>query len=155
MNRKPSENRNIHVVFLRDEPLREIVAGRKRFEIRLSFRGLACASVREGDLLLLKRVGGGVEAACDVGEVLMYRGVHPEEVARLTHPYADTDSRPYLQRYVPPHNRDRPVNLAIIELLDVRAASLPAEVTPRGIRSGIRSGWVANFGGAYATQKEP
>ena len=151
MNRKLSKNRTTHVVFLKGVHLQEILSGRKRFEIRLSFRGLACASGREGDLLLLKRVGGEVEAACDVGEVLMYRGVHPEEVARPTHPYADTDSRPYLQRYVPPHNRDRPVNLAIIELLDVRAASLPAELTPRG----IRSGWVANFGGAYATQKEP
>jgi hypothetical protein len=79
----------------------------------------------------------------------MYRGVHPEEVARLTHVYADTDPWPYVRRYVPPHNRDRPVNLAIIELLNVRPASLPAELTPRG----IRSGWVANFGGAYATQK--
>ena len=136
---------------MRDEPLREIAAGRKRSEIRMSFRGLACASVREGDVLLLKRVGGEVEAACEVGEVLMYRGVHPEQVACLTHPYADTDSRPYLRRYVPPHNRDRAVNAAIIELLDVRAASLPVEVTPRG----VRSGWVANFGGAYATQKEP
>jgi hypothetical protein len=151
MNKKSSETRSTHVAFMRAGPLRGILSGRKRFEIRLSFRGLACASGREGDLLLLKRVGGEVEAACDVGEVLMYRGVHPEEVAPPTHPYADTDSRPYLQRYVPPHNRDRPVNLAIIELLDVRAASLPAELTPRG----IRSGWVANFGGAYATQKEP
>ena len=63
MNKKPSENRTTHLVFLRDRPLQEIVAGRKRFEMRLSFRGLACASVREGDVLLLKRVGGEVEAA--------------------------------------------------------------------------------------------
>jgi hypothetical protein len=131
--------------------LQEIVAGRKRFEIRLSFRGLACASVRKGDILLLKRVGGEVEAACDVGEVLMYRDLCPEEVARLTHVYADTDPWPYLRRYVPPHNHARPVDLAIIELLNVRPASLPAELTPRA----VRSGWIANFGGAYATQKEP
>src|SRR4028119_731221 len=98
MNRKPSENRNIHVVFLRDEPLREIVAGRKRFEIRLSFRSLACASVREGDGLLLKRVGSEGEAACDVGEVLMYGGLRPGKVARLARPYADTDSQSYLLR---------------------------------------------------------
>jgi hypothetical protein len=149
MNKKSSENRTAHIVFLRDEPLREIVAGRKRFEIRLSFRGLACASVREGDLLLLKRVGGEVEAACDVGEVRIYRGLHPGEVADLARRYAGATSRPYLLRYVPPHNRDRPVNLAIIELLDVHAALLPAELTPPR----IRSGWVANFGGAYATQK--
>ena len=151
MNKKSSENRTTHLVFLRDEPLREIVAGRKRFEMRLSFRGLACASVRQGDVLLLKRVGGEVEAACDVGEVLIYRGLPPEEVARLTHLYADTDSSwSYLRGYVPPHNRDRLVDLAIIELLNVRPASLPAELTPRG----VRSGWVANFGG-HATQKEP
>ena len=150
MNEQSSEYRTTHVVFLQDEPLREIVAGRKRFEIRISFRGLACASVREGDVLLLKRVAGEVEAACDVGEVLMYRGVHPEQVACLTHPYPDTDSRPYLRRYVPPHNRDRPVNLAIIEVLDVRAASLPAELTPRR----VRSGWDADFGGYHATYKE-
>ncbi len=151
MNNKPGENRKIHVVFVWDEPLQEIVAGRKRFEIRLSFRGLACASVRESDLLLLKCVGGEVEAACDVGEVRMYRGLRPEEVARLAHLYADLTSRPYLRRYVPPHNRNRPVNLAIIELVNVRPASLPAEVTPRG----VRSGWVADFGGYHATHEEP
>jgi hypothetical protein len=151
MNKKPGENRTTHLVFLRDEPLREIVAGRKRFELRLSFRGLACASVREGDVLLLKRVGGEVEAACDVGEVRMYRGLIPEEVARLARSYANATSWSYLRRYVPPHNRDRPVDLAIIELLNVCPASLPVEVTPRG----VRSGWVANFGGTYAMQKEP
>jgi hypothetical protein len=47
--------------------LDEVVAGRKRFEFRLSFGWLACESVREADTLLLKRVGGEVEAACDVG----------------------------------------------------------------------------------------
>ena len=152
MNKKPSENQTTHLVFLRDRPLQEIVAGRKRFEIRLSFRGLACASVHGGDVLLLKRVGGEVETACDIGEVLMYRGIPSEEVARLTHLYAHTDSSwPYLRGYVPPHNHDRPVDLAIIELLTVCPASLPAELTPRG----VRSGWVANFGGTYATQKEP
>jgi hypothetical protein len=107
--------------------------------------------VREGDVLLLKRVGGEVEGACDVGEVLIYRGLRPEEVTRLTRPYADAASWPYLRRYVAPHNRDRPVDLAVIELLNVRSASLPAELTPRG----VRSGWVANFGGGHATKKEP
>jgi hypothetical protein len=128
---------------VRDEPLREIVAGRKRFEIRLSIRGLACASVREGDVLLLKRVGGEVEAACDVGEVRMYRGMRPVEAANLARRYAGATSRSYLRRYVPPHNHARTVDLAIIEVLDVRAASLPAELTPRR----VRSGWVADFGG--------
>jgi hypothetical protein len=151
MNKKPGENRTTHLVFLRDRPIQKIVAERKRFELRLSFRGLACASVHGGDVLLLKRVGGEVEAACDVGEVLMYRGLPPEEIARLTHLYANATSRPYLRRYVPPHNRDRPVDLAIIELLNLLSASLPAELTPRG----VRSGWVANFGGGHATQKEP
>jgi hypothetical protein len=47
-----------HVAFLHDHPLEEIVARRKRFEFRLSFRGLACRSAREGDRLLLKRSGG-------------------------------------------------------------------------------------------------
>jgi hypothetical protein len=106
--------------------------------------------VREGDVLLLKRVGGEVEAACAVGEVLIYRGLCPEEVTRLTRPYADAASWPYLRRYVPPHNHARTVDLAIIELLNVRPASLPAELTPRR----VRSGWIANFGG-HATQKEP
>jgi hypothetical protein len=151
MNKKPDENRSTHVAFLRNGPLEEIVAGRKHFEMRLSFRGLACASVRQGDVLLLKRVGGEVEATCHVGEILIYRGLCPEEVTRLTRPYADAASWPYLRRYVPPHNRDRPVDLAIIELLNVCPASLPVEVTPRG----VRSGWVASFGGTNATQKEP
>ena len=57
-----------HVAFLHDHPLNEIIAGRKRFESRLSFRRLACRSERQGDVLLLKRVGGEVEGACDVGE---------------------------------------------------------------------------------------
>ena len=148
MNKKLSENRTTHLVFLREEPLREIVAGRKRFEIRLSFRGLACASVREGDVLLLKRVGGGVEAACDLGEVRMYRGLRPEEVERLARRYADAASRPYLQRGVPPRNHHRPVHVAVIELLNVRGASLPAKLRPRR----VRSGWVADLGGALATR---
>ena len=58
-----------HVAFLHDEPLDDIMARRKRFEFRLGFRRLACRSVRPGDVVLLKRVGGEVEAACDVGEV--------------------------------------------------------------------------------------
>jgi ASC-1-like (ASCH) protein len=40
----------IHVVSLKDAPLAEIVAGRKRFEFRLGFRRLARDPVREGDL---------------------------------------------------------------------------------------------------------
>ena len=52
-----------HVAFLHDEPLDEIMAGRKRFEFRLSFGGLACRSARAGDRLLLKRSGGEVESA--------------------------------------------------------------------------------------------
>ena len=150
MNTQPNANPITHLVFLRDGPLGEIVAGRKRYEIRLSFRGLACASVQEGNVLLLKRVGGEVEAACAVGKVHLYRGVRPEEVARLTRRYADATSRPYLRRYVPPRNRHRPVNVAIIGLLNVRRASLPAGATPRG----VRSGWIADFGGDYATQRE-
>jgi hypothetical protein len=140
-----------HVAFLRDAPLREIVAGRKKYEFRLSFGRLACEGVRVGDLLLLKRSGGEVEAACDVGEVRLHLGLRPEEVAELAGRYADMVSAPYFERYVPPANPDRPVNLAMIELLNVRRASLPAEATPRG----VRSGWVANFGSGYATQKEP
>jgi hypothetical protein len=141
MNKKSGGRVTTHIVFLRDEPLRKIVVGRKRFEIRLSFRGLACTSVREGDVLLLKRVGGEVEAACDVGEVRMYRGLRPEEVAELARCYADAVTAAYLARYVPPLNPDNPVNLALIELLNARRASLPAEATPRQ----IQSGWVANF----------
>jgi hypothetical protein len=130
-----------HVVFLHDEPLNEIMARRKRFEFRLSFRRLACRSVRQGDVLLLKRVGGEVEAACDVGEVRFYRKLPPEEVAELADKYADGVSAPYFQRYVAPNNPDRPVDLAIIELRDVRGATLPPEQTPRR----VMSGWVANF----------
>ena len=140
-----------HVAFLHDAPLREILAGRKRHEFRLSFGWLVCKEVRTGDVLLLKRVGGEVEAACDVGQVRIHRGLRPEEVAELARCYADAISAAYLARYVPPLNPDRPVNLAIIELVNVRRASLPAEVTPRK----VRSGWAANFGGGYATQKEP
>lgn len=147
MNKKPSENRATHIAFVRDEPLQEIVAGRKRFELRLSFGGLACASVREGDLLLLKRVGGEVEAACDVGQVRLYQNMRPEEAKGLARRYADATSGLYLQRYVPPCNRHRPVNVAIIELLNVRGASLPAEVTPRGVRSGWVS--VSDDGGGH------
>jgi hypothetical protein len=89
----------------------------------------------------LKRVGGEVEAACDVGEVRFYRKLPPEEVAELADKYADGVSAPYFQRYVAPNNPDRPVDLAIIELRDVRGATLPPEQTPRR----VMSGWVANF----------
>ena len=88
------------------------MAGRKRFEFRLGFRRLACASAREGDRLLLKRSGGEVEAACDIGEVRFYRKLPPEVVAALAHRYADGVSAPYFERYVAPNNPDRPVNLA-------------------------------------------
>ena len=126
----------IHVAFLQDAPLDEIVARRKRFEFRLSFRRLACEQVREGDLLLLKRSGGEVEAACRAGRVQVRRGLSPGEVADLARRYADVASWTYFSRYLPPNNRDRPVNAAAIELLDVREASLPASETPRGVRSG-------------------
>lgn len=105
-----------HVAVLHDEPLDEIVAGRKLFEFRLSFRGLACRSAREGNHLLLKRSGGEVEAACDIGDVRFYRKLPPEEVAALARSYADGVSAPYFDRYVAPNNLDRPVNMAIIEL---------------------------------------
>ena len=130
-----------HVVFLRDSPLSEVVAGRKRYEFRLSFGHMACESVREGDVLLLKRVGGEVEVACDVGEVSVYRGLAPEGLSEVVQKYPIGSPSPYFRRYLPPANRDRLVNLAVIELVNVREASLPAEETPRG----VRSGWVANI----------
>jgi hypothetical protein len=130
-----------HVAFLHDEPLDDILAGRKKFEFRLSFGGLACRSAREGDRLLLKRSGGEVEARCHIGEVRFYRKLQPEEVTALAHRYADGVSAPYFQRYAAPNNPDRPVNVAIIELRDLRSATLPPEQTPRR----VLSGWVANF----------
>jgi hypothetical protein len=51
----------IDVVF-KDTPLDEIVARRKRFEFRLSFRRPTCDPVRKGDLLLLKREADGTDA---------------------------------------------------------------------------------------------
>ena len=130
-----------HVAFLHDKPLDEIIAGRKTFEFRLSFGGLACRSAREGDRLLLKRSGGEVEAACDIGEVRYYRKLPPEEVADLAGTYDLGVAKPYFERYLPPNNLDRPVNVGVIELLNVREASLPSEVTPRG----VMNGWVSNF----------
>lgn len=50
----------IDVVF-KDTPLDEIVARRKRFEFRLSFRRPTCDPVRKGDLLLLKREADGTD----------------------------------------------------------------------------------------------
>lgn len=131
-----------HVAFLHDEPLNEIMAGRKRFEFRLSFRRLACRSVRQGDVLLLKRVGGEVEASCDLGAVRLYHKLTPEEVADLAREYDLGTAKPYFERYSPPNNADRPVNVAVIELLNVRSATLHPDATPRG----VQSGWVANFG---------
>jgi hypothetical protein len=130
-----------HVAFLHDHPLDEVVARRKRIEFRLSFGRLACESVREGDVLLLKRVGGEVEAACDVGKVLIHTDLTPEEVSGLARGYDLGAARPYFERYTPPANANRPVNAAAIELLNVRSATLPPEVTPRG----VQSAWVADF----------
>jgi hypothetical protein len=138
-----------HVAFLHDEPLDEVVAGRKRFEFRLSFGGLACRSAQEGDRLLLKRSGGEVEAACDIGDVRFYRRLSPEEVADLAGTYDLGVAKPYFEGYTPPNNADRPVNVAVIELLNVREASLPPEVTPRR----VMSGWVANFRGGEDLRK--
>ena len=45
----------IDVVFLKATPQDEIVARRKRFEFRPSFRPPTCDPVRKGDLLLLER----------------------------------------------------------------------------------------------------
>jgi hypothetical protein len=87
-----------HLAFLHDDPLDEILAGRKRLEFRLSFRSLACRSAREGDHLLLKRSGGNVEAGCRLGEVRFYRKLPPEEVAALADRYEDGVSAPYFQR---------------------------------------------------------
>jgi hypothetical protein len=130
-----------HVAFLHNEPLDEIVAGHKRFEFRLSFGWLPCESVREGDLLLLKRSGGEVEAACDVGTVHLHTDLTPENVYDLARTYDLGVAKPYFERYVPPNNADRPVSVGVIELLNVRSATLPHEQTPRR----VRSGWVSNF----------
>ena len=51
----------IDVVYLKDTPLDEIVARRKRFEFRLSFRPPTCDPVRKGDLLLLEREADGTD----------------------------------------------------------------------------------------------
>ncbi len=69
---------------------------------------------------------------CDVDEVRMYRGLRTEEVVHLTHRYADATLRPYPQRYARPRNRGPRVNLAIIELPNVRGASLPRSLRPAG-----------------------
>jgi hypothetical protein len=87
-----------HVAFLHDEPLDEIMAGRKTFELRLTFRQLACHSVREGDVLLLKRVSGEVAAACNVGEVRLYAGLTPEEVSDLSRTYDLGAAKPCFPR---------------------------------------------------------
>ena len=130
-----------HLAFLHDKPLNEIMAGGKRFEFRLSFGGLACRSACEGDRLLLKRSGGEVEAACDIGDVRFYRRLEPEEVADLARTYDLGVAKPYFEGYTPPNNADRPVNVAVIELVNVREASLPPEITPRR----VMNGWVSNF----------
>jgi hypothetical protein len=117
------------------------MAGRKRFEFRLSFRRLACRSVRQGDVLLLKRVGGEVEAACDVGEACIHTDLTPEEVADLAREHDLGAAKPYFERYTAPNNLDRLVNVGVIELLNVREASLPPEITPRR----VMNGWVSNF----------
>ena len=51
----------IDVVYLKDTPLDEIVARRKRFEFRLSFRPPTCDPVRKSDLLLLEREADGTD----------------------------------------------------------------------------------------------
>jgi hypothetical protein len=130
-----------HVAFLHDEPLDDIIAGRKSFEFRLGFRRLACHSVRRGDVLLLKRVGGEVEAACDVGQTRIHTDLTPEEVADLAREHDLGAAKPYFERYIAPNNLDRLVNVGVIELLNVREASLPPEVTPRR----VMNGWVSNF----------
>jgi hypothetical protein len=96
-----------HMAFLHDEPLQEIMAGRKRFEFRLSFRRLACRSVRQGDVLLLKRVGGEVEVACDVGEARIHTDLTPEEVSDLAQEYDLGTAKSYFERYAQPNNADR------------------------------------------------
>jgi len=79
------------------------MAGRKRFEFRLSFGRLACEPVREGDTRLLNRVGGEVEAACDVGEVRIHTDLRPEEVADLARGYDLGAAKPYFDASVPKH----------------------------------------------------
>lgn len=127
-----------HVVFLKPSYLRRMVEGSKRYEVRCSFRRLACEGVEEGDTLLLKMSGGEVQAACDVGRVRVFRNLSPEQVADIAREYAADGCGQYFRRYVPPNNRSRAVNVAVIELVDVRCASLPPDRTPRG----ARSGWV-------------
>ena len=123
-------------MFIRGPYLDAILVGTKRFEIRMSLRSLACAGVGSGDVLLLKRSGGEVEAACDVGDVFLYRGQRPEQVAGLVRPYADAATARYVDGYIPPRSTERLVNVAIIELLYVRGESLAAESTLRSVRSG-------------------
>ena len=130
-----------HVAFMHDEPLDDIIARRKRFEFRLGFRRLACRSVRPGDVVLLKRVGGEVEAACDVGEARILTDLTPEQVADLAREYDLGTAKPYFGRYTPPNNTDRPVHVGVIELLNVRRTTLHPDATPRG----VQSGWVAGF----------
>jgi ASC-1-like (ASCH) protein len=130
-----------HVAFVKAPYLAEILAGRKRVEVRCAFGRLACESVREGDVFLLKKSGGEIEAMCDVGEVTMHRGARPEQVAEIAREYAASESSAsdgYFAKYVPPQNRSRSVNICLIELRNVRSASLTDEVTPRN----VRSGWV-------------
>ena len=89
------------MAFLHDEPLNEIMAGRKRFEFRLSFRRLACRSVRQGDVLLLKRVGG------DVGKARIHTDLTPEEGSDLAQEYDLGTAKPYFERYTPPGKEAR------------------------------------------------
>ena len=82
-----------------------------------------------------------MEAACEVGEVHIYRELPPEKVAGLAQTYDLGTAKPYFERYIPPNNLDRPVNVGVIELLNVRKSTLPPEVTPRH----VMSGWVAHI----------
>ena len=69
--------RSLHLAILREPYLRFILEGKKTIETRFAKR--ACAPykrVSDGDVILLKRVGGNIIGACVVEKVWFYQQKH-------------------------------------------------------------------------------
>jgi hypothetical protein len=123
---------HVHVVFLQSSALDAFIAGAKRHEFRVARRTQPWVRARAGDRVLLKRVGAGVEMAGNIGSVDLVDVHAGDDLAAFVARWRDysLDGGRYLT------SRPDAMFAGAFEIADLRPATLPPELTPRGVRCG-------------------
>ena len=125
-----------HLAFVKADIRRQLEAGTKTCETRLSKRSHPARHTQAGDQLLFKESGGEVFMIATIAAVHVYSNLYPTDVMALAQQFETCKGTGiyWEAKWNCPH-------AVILMLTDLRATTLPVEQTPRG----VMLGWVQDF----------